>query len=112
MAHPIVSEQFGEKFLEHADYMIGSPTALANQDLLDRLDRASIKNKRKIHVLVPCGSFWGASDIKKMAQKQSLKGLKITMKKHPSSLKLEGSLKEMLANAHPLEKELVLYNGN
>ena len=105
-----MSEQFGEKFLEHADYMIGSPTALANQDLLDRLDRASIKNKRKI--LVPCGAFWGASDIKKMAQKQSLKGLKITMKKHPSSLKLEGSLKEMLANAHPLEKELVLYNGN
>ncbi len=109
MAHPNISEEYGVKFLEYADYMIGSPTALANQDLLDRLVEASAKNSHKI--LVPCGAFWGAADIKKMSDKNSLKGLKITMKKHPSSLKLEGSLKEMLENSHPLQESLVLYDG-
>ncbi len=109
VAHPQISEQYGEKFLEHADYMIGSPTALADQGLLERLINASVKNRHKI--LVPCGAFWGAADIKKMSDKNSLKGLKITMKKHPSSLKLEGSLKEMLENNHPLQESLILYDG-
>jgi len=63
VAHPNISEEYGVKFLEYADYMIGSPTALANQDLLDRLVEASAKNSHKI--LVPCGAFWGAADIKK-----------------------------------------------
>lgn len=108
VAHPIISEKYGELFLQHSDYMIGSPTALANQDLLDRLTAASIKNNRK--VLIPCGAFWGATDIKKMAVKNTLKGLKITMKKHPSSLKLESVLKEKLEKSQPLDKELVLYD--
>jgi len=109
VAHPIISQQFGVKFLEHADYMIGSPTALANQELLEKLLQASVKNSRKL--LVPCGAFWGAADIKKMSDKNSLKGLKVTMKKHPSSLKLEGSLKEMMEKSQPLDKELILYDG-
>lgn len=109
VAHPIISEQYGVKFLEYADYMIGSPTALGDKDLLTRLVDSSLKNKRKIYV--PCGAFWGASDITKMANKGSLKGLKVTMKKHPSSLKLSGSLKEMLEKSVPLEKELILYDG-
>lgn len=62
-------------------------------------------------MLVPCGAFWGASDIKKMAVKNTLKGLKITMKKHPSSLKLEDALKQKLEQNQPLDKELVLYDG-
>lgn len=109
VAHPIISEKYGERFLEHADYMIGSPTALGDKDLLTRLINSSLKNKHKI--FVPCGAFWGASEITKMANKGSLKGLKVTMKKHPSSLKLSGSLKEALEKSGPLEKELVLYEG-
>ena len=46
-----------------------------------------------------------------MAVKNTLKGLKITMKKHPSSLKLESVLKEKLEKSQPLDKELVLYDG-
>ena len=88
---------------------IGSPTALGDEDLLKRLIQSSRENKRKI--FVPCGAFWGASDITKMANKGSLKGLKVTMKKHPSSLKLEGSLREILEKSVPLEKELILYDG-
>ncbi len=82
---------------------------MADQSLLDKLLKTASKNKRKL--LVPCGAFWGASDIKKMSDKNSLKGLKITMKKHPDSLKLEGSLKELLENNKKLNKELTLYEG-
>jgi aspartate dehydrogenase len=70
---------------------------------------ASKLYNRKIYV--PCGAFWGASDIKKMANKNTLTGLKVTMKKHPDSLKLEGSLKEKLDAALPLTQELILYKG-
>jgi aspartate dehydrogenase len=35
------------------------------------------------------GALWGADDIKRMADRGTLKGLKLTMKKHPSSLKID-----------------------
>ena len=46
-----------------------------------------------------------------MSQSNTLTDLKITMKKHPDSLKLEGSLKELLENSLPLNQSLVLYEG-
>ena len=46
-----------------------------------------------------------------MSDKNTLKGLKITMKKHPDSLKLEGSLKSLLESKLPLESSLVIYEG-
>lgn len=46
-----------------------------------------------------------------MSQSNTLTDLKITMKKHPDSLKLEGSLKELLDNNLPLNQSLVLYDG-
>jgi aspartate dehydrogenase len=46
-----------------------------------------------------------------MSDKSTLKGLKITMKKHPVSLKLEGSLKNLLDSKLPLETSLVIYEG-
>lgn len=80
VAHPIISKNCGEKFLEHCDYVvyilkqqqtifvkfilffqskIGSPTALADEQLLKRLEQTAIKFSRRIYV--PCGAFWGAS---------------------------------------------------
>ena len=53
----------------------------------------------------------GAQDIKKMADCGSLKGLSVSMKKHPDSLKVEGKLKEKLESSLPLQSELVLYQG-
>jgi hypothetical protein len=47
----------------------------------------------------------------KMSEKNTLKSLKITMKKHPDSLKLEGSLKEILQNKLPLKEPLIIYEG-
>jgi hypothetical protein len=46
-----------------------------------------------------------------MSEKNTLKDLKITMKKHPDSLKLEGSLKEILQNQLPLNGPLIIYEG-
>lgn len=46
-----------------------------------------------------------------MAEQNTLVDLKVTMKKHPDSLKLEGSLKELLEKSLPLTEPLVLYNG-
>ena len=47
---------------------------------------------------------------KEMIEEES-KRLKITMKKHPDSLKLEGSLKEILQNKLPLKEPLIIYEG-
>jgi aspartate dehydrogenase len=78
-------------------------------DILSKLLSASSKHQKKL--FVPCGAFWGANDIKKMADRGTLKGLKVTMKKHPDSLKLDGSLRELLHKSIPLSSALVLYNG-
>ncbi|XP_035691956.1 putative L-aspartate dehydrogenase [Branchiostoma floridae] len=107
VAHPSITEKYGEAFLDQADYMVGSPTALANQKVETKLrEKASTCG----HALyVPAGAFWGAQDIKKMADRGSLKGLKVTMRKHPSSFKLNGSLKEKNDNIGA--DAVVLYDG-
>ena len=46
-----------------------------------------------------------------MADAGSLKGLRVTMRKHPDSLKLENELKEKLEKSLPLNDELVVYEG-
>ena len=88
---------------------VGSPTAFADQTLLDKLVATSQKFKRAI--FVPCGAFWGASDIRKMASKNALKGLRVTMKKHPKSLILNGSLKEKLDENIDSTEAITLYEG-
>ena len=45
-----------------------------------------------------------------MSNKNTLKGLRVTMKKHPKSLILNGTLKEKLENS-PLSEALILYEG-
>lgn len=58
----------------------------------------------------------GAADIKKMSNKNTLKGLRVTMKKHPKSLILNGSLKEKLDDYCKTfcneSDPLILYEGN
>lgn len=98
---------YGEGFLDVADYMIGSPTALANPDIENKLrDKASSGTHG---IYIPSGALWGGVDIKKMADRGTLKGLKITMKKHPSSYKLNEPLKSR--NAQVKSEATVLYDG-
>lgn len=89
VSHPVISEKYGPMFLNTADYLVGSPTALASQPVEDALRAAATSHG----LYVPAGAFWGAEDILKMADRGTLKGLKVTMKKHPSCFKFEGELK-------------------
>ncbi|KAK8375718.1 hypothetical protein O3P69_008468 [Scylla paramamosain] len=88
VAHPAISKKFGPMFLEVADYLIGSPTALASQEVETSLrDAAAMQG-----LYIPAGAFWGTEDIMKMADEGTLKDLKVTMIKHPSCFKLQGEL--------------------
>jgi len=105
VAHPDITKQFGAKFLAAADFMIGSPTALADVGLETGLADAACKNG----LYIPSGALWGGEDIRKMAERGTLKGLTVTMRKHPSSFKLNGDLhlKNEQVGSEPVE----LYYG-
>jgi len=89
--------------------MIGSPTALADEDLERRLKKASNSSGNGLYV--PAGAFWGGEDVRKMDERGTLKALTVTMRKHPKSFKLISPLKERLEK-HDGDKELVLYEGS
>lgn len=106
VSHPSISQQFGPSFLAHADYMVGSPTALADAEL-----EASLRSAATTHGLyIPSGAFWGGDDIKKMADRGSLQALKVTMRKHPTCFKLSGEIDVL--NKSVTDKAVVLYDGS
>ncbi|XP_020601839.1 putative L-aspartate dehydrogenase, partial [Orbicella faveolata] len=107
VAHPSITVDYGEVFLDVADYMIGSPTALANLDVENKLRQKASNGTHGIYI--PSGALWGGNDIKKMADRKTLKGLKVTMKKHPSCYKLNEPLKAKNAQVH--SEPVVLYDG-
>ena len=64
------SRKFGPRFLEVADYMIGSPTALADRDIEASLEAAADNHG----LYIPSGALWGGEDIRKMAERGTLTG--------------------------------------
>jgi aspartate dehydrogenase len=110
VAHPMISEQFGAKFLAHADYFCGSPTAFADAQTEAAVRAASVTHQHSLYI--PAGALWGANDIAKMAQRGTLRSLRISMAKHPASLKLDGELAVTLAEAAKIsDRAVVLYEG-
>uniref|UniRef100_A0A915AJW1 Aspartate/homoserine dehydrogenase NAD-binding domain-containing protein n=1 Tax=Parascaris univalens TaxID=6257 RepID=A0A915AJW1_PARUN len=109
VAHPSVVSSFGVLILKHADLFIGSSTALADNVLYDALKHSATASNRRL--FVPTGAFWGSRDIQKMANLGTLKGLTITMIRHPSSLRLEAPLKELNEKARISDSAVVLYDG-
>ena len=105
MAHPSITQQHGAAFLAAADYFVGSPAAFADSGV-DELARSPAHT-----LFVPAGALWGALDIQKMADRGTLAGLEITMKKHPSSLKVQGHLVDKLGRCPPGE-ECVVFEGS
>jgi len=105
VAHPDISKRFGPLFIKTADYMIGSPTGLADRDIEQALGNVSTN----FGLYIPSGALWGGEDIRKMAERGTLKGLTITMIKHPSSFKLNGALAEK--NASVKDAKVELYRG-
>ncbi|KAH9525693.1 hypothetical protein Btru_002056 [Bulinus truncatus] len=105
VAHPSITKQYGPLFLQHADFMIGSPTALADVDLETSLRAAASKHG----LYIPSGAFWGGEDIQKMADRGTLQALKVTMKKHPSCFVLSGELETL--NKSAADKPVTLFEG-
>ncbi|KAE8594875.1 hypothetical protein XENTR_v10019832 [Xenopus tropicalis] len=107
VAHPCITREYGEKFLSVAHFLVGSPTALA-----DTVTEAKLRERARLSgntLYVPCGALWGAEDIFKMAERGTLKGLRITMTKHPNSFKLEGDLVQK--NQEAMSNRTILYEG-
>ena len=63
--------QFGPLFLECCDFMIGSPTALANAEVESKLRSTAMTSGNGLYV--PSGAFWGGEDVRKMADRGTLK---------------------------------------
>ncbi|KAG8431773.1 hypothetical protein GDO86_019990 [Hymenochirus boettgeri] len=107
VAHPSITREYGEKFLSAAHFLVGSPTALADQVTERKLTEESKRSGNTLYI--PSGALWGAEDIYKMAERNTLKGLKITMTKHPKSYRLEGYLAQL--NQEAMKSKTVLYEG-
>ncbi|XP_075771010.1 uncharacterized protein LOC102452260 isoform X2 [Pelodiscus sinensis] len=107
VAHPCIAQDHGEAFLSGADFMVGSPTALADQATETRLRDAARRGGHTLYV--PRGALWGGEDIQRMDQRGLLQGLTVTMVKHPESFRLEGALRERLQAAGA--GRAVLYEG-
>ena len=113
VAHPSISKEFGELFLSCCDYFVGSPTAFADSDIELTLRQTADKFGHGCYI--PAGALWGAQDLAKMSDLGTLQSLTITMKKHPSGMKLTGDLKlkldEYIAREDD-QSECILYEGS
>ncbi|NXN96346.1 ASPD dehydrogenase, partial [Rhinopomastus cyanomelas] len=109
VAHPCVAQEHGEDILAHADFMLGSPTALADPEMERRLREAAERGGHTLYV--PRGALWGCEDIQRMDQAGTLAALKVTMTKAPQSFHLVGWLQERLVAAVATGGRQVLYDG-
>ncbi|CAF0830363.1 unnamed protein product [Rotaria sp. Silwood1] len=114
VAHPNVIETYGEKILDICDLFIGSPTALANASLEIGLRKKTLQSGHVIYI--GTGAFWGAEDINKMNERNTLCSLNITMKKHPDSYKLNEPLRTKLIDERTKlgdkPGEIIIYSGS
>lgn len=105
VAHPSITKEYGTAFLDTADYMIGSPTALADAETERQLRKAATQHG----LYIPRGALWGGEDIQRMADRGTLQALKIIMKKPSESFKLEEPLKSK--NDAVKDIPVILYDG-
>lgn len=110
----MITAEWGERFLQHADFYCGSPTAFADADTDRRLRAAAASNSSGHGLYVPAGALWGGADLSKMADRGSLRSLTVTMKKHPLSLKLDGALGQKVAQllAENVQGESAVFDGS
>ncbi|OQV22161.1 putative L-aspartate dehydrogenase [Hypsibius exemplaris] len=109
VAHPSITKTYGMRFLKHADYMIGSPTALADEDVETGLRELATEGAHGLYI--PVGALWGAEDIRRLADAGTLHSLCITMTKHPAAFRLSGRLDELNQTAVESQTATVLYDG-
>ncbi|KAF4671316.1 hypothetical protein FOZ61_003250 [Perkinsus olseni] len=114
VCHPDVAREWCCTFLSSADVYIGSPTAFADEVFEQAVRTTTVEKGRSVYISV--GALWGAEDIRRMDAQGKLRGLTVTMKKHPESLKLTGSLMNKMASLmdgrqNPSE-DVVIYEGD
>ncbi|KAF0977265.1 hypothetical protein FDP41_003918 [Naegleria fowleri] len=112
VAHPDIIVEYGKKFLSYCDLFVGSPTAFADEKCESEI-RQVLSSNTTNGCYVASGALWGAFDIQKMALIGALKGLSVTMKKHPSSMKLTTKeMQDKLQQAlNDPTKEHIVYEG-
>lgn len=108
MAHPAISRDYAAKFLEHADYMAGSPTAFADPQL-EASVRAAAAIPNGHGMYVPKGALPAMGDVLEMAADGRLHGASITMRKEPGSLKWYGPLDKPLDQ---ITQETEIFSGS
>jgi predicted dinucleotide-utilizing enzyme len=113
VAHPDVIKTYAEQILDVCDLFIGSPSALAYAPLEAKLRKKSSESGQVIYIA--SGAFWGAEDILKMSERDLVRSLTITMRKHPDSFKLNEPLRSKLtherAKGGDNNGEIVIYSG-
>ncbi|XP_062993767.1 aspartate dehydrogenase domain-containing protein isoform X1 [Elgaria multicarinata webbii] len=107
VAHPCIAQNYGESFLQAADFMVGSPTALADLGTELKLRKAGRQSGHTLYI--PSGALWGGQDIQRLDDAGMLQALTVTMVKHPDSFRLAGHLGELAKGAW--QERVVLYNG-
>ena len=100
-----------------ADFVVGSPTALADGEV-ESLLRQVANSEDGGALYIPVGALWGASDLQSAANRNLLASLTLTMKKHPAMLNLtdpemnERREKLIEESKQGIEKgEVLLYEG-
>ena len=102
-AHPDVTIDHGAAFLQRADYMPLSVTALADDNLRERLIAVASKNGR--HLLLPRGALVGMDSL--FSWRHMWRDVIITFRKHPRNLDLSRTGRTPDSIATPM----ALYDG-
>ncbi|XP_047385212.1 aspartate dehydrogenase domain-containing protein isoform X1 [Sciurus carolinensis] len=105
VAHPQIIHEFGAQILRHANLLVGSPSALADQTTERQLLEAS--HLWNHAVFVARGALWGTEDITRLDAAGGLQSLRVTMATHPDGFRLQ----EPLASVHITGPRTVLYEG-
>uniref|UniRef100_A0AAY4CEV4 Aspartate dehydrogenase domain-containing protein n=1 Tax=Denticeps clupeoides TaxID=299321 RepID=A0AAY4CEV4_9TELE len=107
VCHPQIVKEFGIQFLSCSHFLVGSPSALADPEIQQQLREAAKHYGKTLYI--PSGALWGAQDIQRLNDSESLKALTIRMSKHPSCFRLT---KNLLPDWTEGEGRRLLFSGS
>ena len=102
-AHPGVTARYGESFLAFASYMPLSVTALVDDGLRGRLERAATENGTRL--VIPSGALLGGDEL--LMRQGRWDRVRITFRKHPDNIDFSQSG----LDPGRIEGETVIYEG-
>ena len=104
MSHPSVTQRYGTSFLKQANYLALSVSALADAELLGRLETAATSCGTRLYV--PHGALVGADSL--VEYRESWAEVSITFRKHPRNI----DFTESGVDPATIDRETVLYDGS